>query len=1079
MNQPDASSPLPHLLIRASAGTGKTFQLTNRFLQLLRHGVGCDQILATTFTRKAAGEILDRVILRLAGASVDSNQREQLRRWTGGGEFTRDDCLAVLQSVLQRLHRLRIGTMDSFFAQVARSFSLELGLPPGWQIVDPLVDSRLRRDAIHRVLGGGDTADLRTLFHLLTKGEATRGISQLVRGTVDGLYPLYLSTWPAAWQQVPRFKSLDAAALAQTIQALGDVPLPTKRMQTARDADGNRALRGDWDGFLSTGLAKKIVQGQPEFFAMPIPEAIMALYRRLIDHGRAQLVGRVALQTEASHRLLAQFHLHYVDLKQRHRALRFEDITRCLAELQDRLDWDRLIFRMDSHLDHVLLDEFQDTSPEQWRVLKPLAQRVTTAPQASFFCVGDLKQAIYGWRGGVAEIFDAIDRQLNGLQSQSMNVSYRSSSAVIETVNRVFSRIMDHPNLRQAEGAVRRWCQNFETHETACSDRPGYAQLQAAPLAGDNHVQRAVTLDFAARQIAALTKQAPGRSIGVLVRKNETVGQLIFLLRRHQVLASEEGGNPLTDSAAVLNVLSALRMADHPADTVACFHLAHSPLGQVLGITDFDNREQAADAAARIRHRLVVEGYGPTIQDWAGRLSADCNPREWNRLQQLVQMAGAYDSVATLRAADFIDFVHSTRVADPMPADVRVMTIHQAKGIEFDIVVLPELDADLIGQPESFVMDRPDVIGPIRRVCRYANQRTQELMPHDIQQMFAEAKEREVNESLCVLYVALTRAAHALHMIVPPASSNEKTLPRTFAGLLRISLGEDGSAAQDSVLYCLGDPDWHARFPSTDPATRKPCEQTAGTDVQPVRIRLADSDGPARRGWERIRPSGLAGDFPIRIEDLMTMRSDSPARLQGRLMHKWFEQIAWIEDPMPDDRHLQRVAREILSSPGALRLNLARSLQRFRELLATPSIQAMLSRTRYASQQPAEFPAAVADPWSGGGLVAQVHNERGFAFYEQDQLVQGFIDRLVLLYREDRVVAAEILDYKTDVWDGNRPETLTDKATCYAPQIQTYRMAVARLTGLAVDRIAAQLVFLHGPFIQAVPCITKTSPGRA
>ncbi|TVS20561.1 MAG: hypothetical protein EA424_03400, partial [Planctomycetaceae bacterium] len=88
-----------------------------------------------------------------------------------------------------------------------------------------------------------------------------------------------------------------------------------------------------------------------------------------------------------------------------------------------------------------------------------------------------------------------------------------------------------------------------------------------------------------------------------------------------------------------------------------------------------------------------------------------------------------------------------------------------------------------------------------------------------------------------------------------------------------------------------------------------------------------------------------------------------------------------------------------------------------------------------------------------------------------------FIDRLVLLYRDDRVVAAEILDYKTDVWDGNRPATLTDKAAFYAPQIQTYRLAVARLTGLAVDRIAAQLVFLHGPLIHSVPCITKTGLG--
>jgi ATP-dependent helicase/nuclease subunit A len=178
------------------------------------------------------------------------------------------------------------------------------------------------------------------------------------------------------------------------------------------------------------------------------------------------------------------------------------------------------------------LDEFQDTSPEQWRVLQPLAQRVTAGQQTSFFCVGDVKQAIYGWRGGVAEIFDAIDRQLNGLEPKSLNVSYRSSPAVIETVNRVFAGITNHPNLRQASAAVRRWCERFETHQTARSDLPGYAQLQTAPLADEGQAQRDVTLDFAAGQIAELTRQAPGRSVGVLVRKNQTVGQLIFQLRR-------------------------------------------------------------------------------------------------------------------------------------------------------------------------------------------------------------------------------------------------------------------------------------------------------------------------------------------------------------------------------------------------------------------------------------------------------------------------------------------------------------------------------------------------------------------
>ncbi|MCL4207715.1 MAG: UvrD-helicase domain-containing protein [Pirellulaceae bacterium] len=1068
MNQPDTATRLPHLLIRASAGTGKTFQLSNRFLELLRRRVASDHILATTFTRKAAGEILDRVILRLAEAASDDKKRTELRGFTGGKRFGRDDCLMLLETVMQHLHRLRIGTLDSFFSLVARSFGLELGLPPGWQIIDELVDQRLRREAIHSVLSGGDAAELRTLIQLLTKGEASRGVSQVIRETVDGLYNLYLGTEAEAWHRIPRSKPLDPVELAETLEALRGTELPNQRMQTARDADYARAVQENWDGFLTTGLAKKVAEGEAVFASKPIPDDAVAIYQRLIEHVRAELVGRVALQTEASYRLLTKFHAEYVRLKHRHRAMRFEDVTRRLAELRDVVELDRMAFRLDSRIDHVLLDEFQDTSPEQWRVIQPLAERVTSGERTSFFCVGDVKQAIYGWRGGVAEIFDAIDLQLDGLEPLSLNISYRSSPAVIETVNRVFAGIADHPNLRQAGKAVRRWCERFESHRTARERLPGYTELQTAPLADESQAQREATLDFAARRIADLVREAPGRSVGVLVRKNETVGKLIFRLRGHHVLASEEGGNPLTDSAAVLIVLSALRMADHPADTVACFHLAHSPLADVVGMNDYRDSAMAAQSAARLRQRLVSEGYGPTVLDWARRLSAHCNRRELSRLQQLVEMAYSYDGAATLRADDFVQHVRVTRVADPVPADVRVMTVHQAKGLEFDIVVLPELDADLVGQPDAFVIDRPDVVGPIRRVCRYTSQMVQDLMPADVQQMFAEATDREVTESLCVLYVALTRAVHALHMIVPPSKPNEKTFPRTFAGLLRIALSGGGPAAPDSVLFQHGQPDWYRHgAPGDRPAAAGSTPQ-ADALVQPVRIQLAESDGTPRRGWERVSPSGLEGGSLVQITKLLTAETKSAAFLQGQLMHAWFEQIEWIDELVPDDERLQAVAADILAGAGSGQLNLPEQIRRFRTLIADPAIAGILSRSRYANGRNLEFPPAVCGDLSAGGLLPQVQNERGFAYCDGAQLVQGFIDRLVLLHRGDRIVAAEILDYKTDTVDRSDSEALAAKIAFYTPQMQAYRAAVARLTHLAPERVAARLIFLQASAIHTV-----------
>ena len=136
------------VVIRASAGTGKTFQLTNRFLALALAGVPLDTILATTFTRKAAGEILDRVLLRLAEAAAEKRVCVELGRHIGMPHLDTAACGRLLSAMIHKLHRLRVNTLDSFFIQIARACSFELDLPSGWQIVDPVDDRRLRNIAV-------------------------------------------------------------------------------------------------------------------------------------------------------------------------------------------------------------------------------------------------------------------------------------------------------------------------------------------------------------------------------------------------------------------------------------------------------------------------------------------------------------------------------------------------------------------------------------------------------------------------------------------------------------------------------------------------------------------------------------------------------------------------------------------------------------------------------------------------------------------------------------------------------------------------------------------------------------------
>src|SRR5947209_3918575 len=179
-----AKKAFSHVVIRASAGTGKTYQLAVRFIGLLAAGARPDEILATTFTRKAAGEILDRVLFWLANAAADEAERAKLAKEIGDKSLTREKCRELLVATVRRLHALRVGTLDSYFLQMAMSFGQELGLPPGWSICDEQIDALLRDESIELLLSRGKLADLLTLVHSLTKGAAARSVSRLVRDTV-------------------------------------------------------------------------------------------------------------------------------------------------------------------------------------------------------------------------------------------------------------------------------------------------------------------------------------------------------------------------------------------------------------------------------------------------------------------------------------------------------------------------------------------------------------------------------------------------------------------------------------------------------------------------------------------------------------------------------------------------------------------------------------------------------------------------------------------------------------------------------------------------------------------------------
>jgi len=1048
----DLTTQFPDTVIRASAGTGKTFQLSNRYLGLLHCNQPPEQILASTFARKAAGEILERVMMRLAeAAETDAKQRE-LEGQLQSGPLSRDRAALLLSRLVQHLHQLRVGTLDAFFVQTAGNFALEFGLPGGWTILEDLDDRELRIEALRQMLRQKSKSwdELTTLIGLLQKGESARDVIGSLLTTIDDFYALYQETDAPAWMGQPKLPTLTEEEVAALILAFEEAPLPENgHHKNAHQASIKYARAELWSNFLSAGFPKCILADNLVFQRKEIDPLYVELYEPLIAHARGEIVNKLLYQTEATYRLLESFHASYHPLKLKRRGLRFEDITRTLADNLPRTELKHIEFRLDASLHHLLLDEFQDTSLLQWKVIQLFAREVNQRSEKTFFCVGDVKQAIYGWRGGISEIFDKVASELDQIQESPLDESRRSAPVIMDVVNEVFDSLTTNPALAEDPDVQRTWRTRFQTHETYHKEYAGYFQFETYSVDEDGKTDKWRKARSVAEKVAVLHRDHPGCTIGVLTRTNQTVGRIIHYLRnpvagtREPVFASEEGGNPLTDSAAVIYLLSLMKLAAHPGDLVARFNVVHSPLAEIVNFKNHRSDATARAVASRIRRQLLQDGYGPTIEGWIRQLNSHCDRRELDRLLQLVELAWQYEARATLNPLDFVHYVEETKVESPSSADVRVMTVHQSKGLQFDIVVLPELDGNIVSGRDKYIVDRSEPTAPVTRVSRYFSQDLLPLMPENLQEMHAQHRSRTINEALCLLYVAITRAVHALYVMTEP---NQKPESLRASTLLANALTEEDPEPA-TVLREMGDRDWYEHHREAFQSGTTELESETPAEI--ASIRLAPVNDRRSRNLELIQPSTHETGVASMSELLQPTRSVERAR--GSLVHAWLEQIRWLDEQMPTDDELRKVAGQF-SRPG---LDVEETLNWFKQRLEIPSFRSELLSDEYrAKVAPSLFPD-LADEIVDGTIELLVQRERRIVYRTDREIVNGIVDRVILFQRDGQVVAADVIDYKTD--------TAADEAAVerlkelYRPQLEKYGEAMRTLYQLEDDRVVLRL----------------------
>lgn len=819
---------LPPLLVRASAGTGKTYRLTARLLQILFQGAAPETILATTFTRKAAGEILDRVLISLADAA-DVEQPEalqRLREQVGIPTLPASACRQLLKKIVSNIHRLRVCTLDSFFTQLARSFPFELRLPPAWRLTDEIEERWLRERAVNAVIGILEPAELSTLMSMLSKGETKRSVARELISVVSRVYSTGRLCGREVWETIdaptqPEDRVLTHAAAEFRLAEPKQKNLLKKYGEFAELTE-SRTFKTAVGDTLLVNYAKAKRMGTPLKYgnskiAAEMDESIGAVYAAV----RSKLLSLLAAQNRATGSILEYYKREIGELKQSIRTISFDDVAVRLADHISQLDHATFERRMDGAIDHLLLDEFQDTSVIQWQVLRPFALRAADpdehrdddflAPiKRSFFCVGDTKQAIYGWRGGVAEIFDAVDREIPEVTAAEQNKSFRSSPVIIETVNEVFQNLgkvdiveikSDAPPYDRAvieDQTLRAFSSRFPTHESERIGLAGYVKMETSRKIdgrGREEEKNLACFRIAAERISELHQRAPDRSIGVLTRTNKAVAQLIFLLEELGVDVSQEGGNPLIDSAPVELVLSTLMRSEHPGDGRWAFHLENSPLGSAAGMD-----------ASSIRDSLSEWGVARTVKRICDVLASSCDPRDTLRLKQLVQLAISYEPNATLRVRDFVRMVRDKRVERARAAAVRVMTIHQAKGLEFDAVFLPEIGGRIVERGSSCVADVRSLGERPVGITRYVATEAWHFLDKDWQDAFGREAASKITENLCLLYVAMTRARQALYLIAHPPSKKSARASRLLGETMPC---ENDVGEPETVIFERGTEDWY------------------------------------------------------------------------------------------------------------------------------------------------------------------------------------------------------------------------------------------------------------------------------
>ncbi|AXQ94668.1 double-strand break repair helicase AddA [Cereibacter azotoformans] len=1058
--QVQAADPRASTWLSANAGSGKTRVLTDRVARLLLDGVEPQRILCLTYTKAAASEMQNRLFRRLGEWAMLEDAALRAALDALGVEAVGHEVLAQARRLFARAIEtpggLRIQTIHSFCATLLRRFPLEAGVSPQFTELDDRA-ARLLRDEILEEMADRTAPALVAELARAYTGEEFGALAEEVARNRAGLVPpldaaacraLYGVTGGADELLAQVFLGGEEEWMPGLIAALeagsaNDQKAAAKLRLLSFSAPTTATLAG-LEGVLLTGAsAKEPYTAKIGSFPTkatrgalgPLADRLEALMRRV----EAARPVRCCLLAAERARLIHAFAGVFLPLYEARKAARgwldFDDlIQRAKGLLTDPSVAQWVLFRLDGGIDHILVDEAQDTSPDQWKVIELLAQEFTAGRGAreverTIFVVGDKKQSIYSFQGADVAAFDRMraefGERLAGaerrLEELDLLHSFRSSPAILRLVDLTF----DERRRQDLGGEVR--------HIAFRSDMPGRAELwplvEAATepepenwfdpvdLVSDEHHAARLARQVAAR-IRAMIEEgvqipqpggfrpvAAGDFLILVQRRSDIFGEIIRACKEARLPIAGADRLKLGAELAVRDLSALLAFLATPEDDLSLAAVLRSPLFGWSEAELFDLahgregylwrrlREREAthpetvailrdlrDQADFLRPFDLIE-RALTRHDGRRRLLARLGEEAEDGIDELLSQALAYERTDVPSLTGFLtwlqtDEVEVKRQMEAAGGRIRVMTVHGSKGLEAPIVILPDTaDRKPREHDEIFTLD--------------CGARVWKTPAPESPPQIAAAREarraRDAAENLRLLYVAMTRAQ--CWLIAAAAGKLESG--GAWHDLIRQGMEAAGAERRADGTLLLVEGDWPAPAP-------RPAVAEAGRPALPAWARTHAAAPVAAPGL--LLPSDLGGAKALPGEALPT----ELALARGSAVHRLLEHL-----PLHPPETWDEVARGLLPDLG----DLGDVLEEVRAILSAEDLGAAL------------VPHALIEVQ----VTAEVAGRRLF----------GTIDRLVV--DPDRVLA---VDYKTNMVVPARPEEVPEGIL---RQMGAYAEALARI----------------------------------